>query len=154
MMVQLKNGNVWMLQRNIQSSVSDDKGKSWTDLDTLHAFTSANSILYLGRLQSGKLLLIYNNNAHNKRNNLTAYLSDDDGKTWPHQLLIDARENVSYPEAVQESDGRIRVIYDRSRGGAKEILMATFLEADIIAGEFKSELSKAKQIISKAGSKQ
>lgn len=151
MTVQLKNGDVWMLQRNIQGSISRDKGVTWSPLDTLPAFTSANSRLYLGRLRSGRLLLIYNNDSSNKRRNLTAFLSEDEGKTWPYRLVLDERDNVSYPEAVQDADNRIYVCYDRSRTGEKEILLAIFSEEDIMKGAFISESSEKKKVISKGG---
>lgn len=150
MTVQLKNGEVWMLQRNIQGSISKDKGVTWSPMDTLQAFISANSRLYLGRLNSGRLLLIYNNDSI-KRKNLTAFLSEDDGKTWPYRLVLDERDNVSYPEAVQDKDNRIYVVYDRSRTGAKEILLAIFSEEDIIKGDFVAGSSEKKKVISKGG---
>ena len=39
-------------------------------------------------------------------------LSDDDGVTWQHKLLLDERNEVSYPDAV-EHNGFIYIIYDR-----------------------------------------
>jgi len=72
-------------------------------------------------------------------------LSEDDGKTWPHKLLLDERKNVSYPDSVEDEDGNIYAIYDRSRGAEKEILMARFREEDIIAGE--SEKARLKAIV-------
>lgn len=153
MCVELKDGAIWMLQRDIQQSISKDRGSTWSPLDSLTGFTSANSRLFISRLRSGRLLLIYNNDADKKRRNLTAFLSGDDGKTWPYQLMIDERENVSYPDAVQDTSDRIYVCYDRSRTGAKEILLATFTEEDIIRGEFISDFSEKKIVISKPASK-
>ncbi|MBK1439072.1 exo-alpha-sialidase [Parapedobacter sp. ISTM3] len=151
MCVQLTNGNIWMLQRNVQESISDDQGKSWTSLQEVEELTSANSRLYIGRLQSGNLLLVYNNDPTRKaRKNMTARLSLDDGQTWPYELLLDERNNVSYPDVVQDDDGLIYVCYDRSRGGEKEILMAAFTEEDIKQGRFVGKQAKQKQLISKA----
>lgn len=146
MVVELNNGNLWMLQRSIQGSVSTDKGKTWTALDTVRT-NAANSRLYIGRLRSGNLLLIYNNHP-TERENMTAFLSKDGGKTWPYKLLLDERAHVSYPDVVQGEDGLIRVIYDRSRTGKKEILMAVFTESDIVNGKFMSPQSAQKKIIS------
>ena len=151
MLVERKNGDIWMLQRNIEESISKDRGLSWSPLDSLTRYTSANSRLYIGRLQSGRLLLIYNDDKDNKRKNLTAFLSEDDGITWPHRLVLDERDNVSYPDAVQDVNGKIYVCYDRSRTGEKEILMAGLTEADIIIGEFTSKSSERKKVISKPG---
>lgn len=148
MCVELKNGNIWMLQRNIQQSISVNKGKDWTPLKNLDGVNSANSRLYIGRLQSGNLLLIYNDDPSVRRN-LTAFISKDDGQTWPCQLLLDDRDEVSYPDVVQDQNGVIHVCYDRSRRGEKEILMATFLESDIEEGKFVSKQAREKIIISK-----
>ncbi|HMQ06262.1 MAG TPA: sialidase family protein [Saprospiraceae bacterium] len=149
MCVELKDGKIWMLQRHIHHSVSTNRGITWPSLDPLLPFTSANSRLYIGRLQSGNLLLIFNDDVEKKRNNMTAYLSPDEGKTWPYRLVLDEREDVSYPEAVQGVDGRVYVCYDRSRGGEKEILMSVFREEDVIAGRFNSIGSESKVMISK-----
>ena len=148
MCVELNNGNIWMLQRNIQGSLSTNKGKDWTPLDTLENFKAANSRLYVGRLRSGNLLLIYNADT-SKRRNLTAFLSKDDGQTWPYKILLDARDDVSYPDVVQDEGGLIHVCYDRSRRGEKEILMATFTECDIERGAFVSPQAREKLLISK-----
>jgi hypothetical protein len=149
MCVELKNGNLMMYQRSIQTSISKDGGLTWSKPDSVAGLQSANSRLYIGRLRSGKLLLIINNDGNNQRKNLTAFISVDEGETWPYQLLIDERINVSYPEAIEDESGRIYVCYDRSRTGAKEILMAVFTEEDVLAGAFVSPLSQTKHIISK-----
>ena len=67
---------------------------------------------------------------------MTAYLSDDDGETWKGGLMIDERKSVSYPDGTQAPDGTIYLIYDWERGRDKNILMATFTEADVRAGSF------------------
>ena len=96
------------------------------------------------------------------RNNLTALLSEDEGKTWPYTLLFDGRMNVSYPDAVEADDGYIYITYDRERGGfgkslegvlsaAREILYARVTEDDILAGKLISEGSRLGCIISKLG---
>src|SRR5690606_35425359 len=101
-----------------------------------------------GKLQSGKLLIVYNNHA-NKRKNLTAMLSEDEGRSWPYQIVLDERDNVSYPDVAQDDTGRIFVVYDRSRDGEKEILLSSFTELDIAAGELRSKGSQNKKVISK-----
>jgi hypothetical protein len=68
------------------------------------------------------------------RSHLTAYLSDDEGETWYGGLILDERENVSYPDGFQSPDGRIYVAYDRKRIDG-EILLAVFNEEDIVAGK-------------------
>jgi predicted neuraminidase len=150
MVVELKDKRLWMLQRNIQESYSADAGKSWTKPAVVDGFMSANSRLYLGRLRSGNLLLVYNDDTVRKvRRTLTAFLSTDDGRTWPYKLVIDERMNVSYPDVAQGPDGRIYLCYDRGRTTDKEIILAVFDEKDIILGKLPEGYRP--KMISKAG---
>ena len=93
---------------------------------------------------------------------MTALLSEDDGKTWPYSLLLDERDQVSYPDAMEAEDGFIYIVYDRERGcfkeslveacaDAREILMAKITEKDILAGQLTDEGSFLQGIISKLG---
>ncbi len=45
-------------------------------------------------------------------------LSEDDGATWKYSLMIDERDDVSYPDAKEADDGYIYITYDRERGSA------------------------------------
>ena len=83
------------------------------------------------------------------RNNLAAFLSTDDGETWSGPLLLDERELVSYPDAVQTPDDQIYIIYDRERNVEKELLLARITEEDILQGRFVSDGSFTKRVISK-----
>ena len=82
------------------------------------------------------------------RNRIAAFLSDDDGETWPYSLLLDERPSVSYPDVAECPDGSILCIYDRERVSMGEILMARFTEEDICAGEMVTESSYRKRKIS------
>ena len=126
-------------------ALSYDGGKTWTG-EGPSGISGPNSRFHIRRLKSGRLLLINHYN-FTGRSHLTAMLSDDDGKTWPHKFLLDERKDVSYPDAVEDKDGSIYVIYDRSRRGAKEILMARFVEEDIIAGESVSTDAQLKMVV-------
>jgi len=117
----------------IGQSESTDRGLTWSPGEVWKYGPSTR--FHLRRLKSGKLLLLYHNSIMGKRVNLSAFLSGDDGKTWTGGFMIDGRDNVSYPDAVETDDGRIYVIYDRSRQGDKEILMAVIREEDIAARE-------------------
>lgn len=116
----------------IAESVSHDGGTSWSD-GAPSGINAVYARLFIRRLDSGNLLLIYNNDPA-KRTNLTAALSPDDGKSWPYTLLLDDSMNISYPDAVQLSDGSIVVIYDHGRTTHREILTARFTEEDIMQG--------------------
>jgi predicted neuraminidase len=142
MLVQRKDGSLWMLVRTaygIGESTSTDDGKTWNDVKPSgipHPVTR----FFIRRLASGKLLLVRHNppNHGKVRSHLTAYLSADDGRTWQGGLLLDERNGVSYPDGVQAADGCLYVIYDFARTKEKEILMAVFREADVLAGKLVS----------------
>jgi len=93
------------------------------------------SRFHISKLQSGKLLLIINNST--ARTNLTAYISSNGGKTWPHKLVLDQRSNISYPDAIQTNDGNIHVVYDRERFSSKDILYCRFSEKDLLTSNAK-----------------
>ena len=71
------------------------------------------------------------------RSLLTAWLSDDDGKTWRGGLMLDERTGVSYPDGFQAPDGTIYISWDRNRSTDGEILMARFTEEDVLAKALK-----------------
>lgn len=115
----------------IYSSKSKDYGKTWTDVAPFTAAgPTTSSRFYIGKLKSGNLILVMN--ASTTRNNMTAFISEDGGESWPYKLLLDARENVSYPDLDQTDDGDIHVVFDRDRTGAKDILYVRFNEKDVI----------------------
>lgn len=127
-------------------SISLDSGNTWGDGE-LTDIPNPASRFYIRRLQSGRLLYI--GNIHDRqRINMTAMLSDDDGKTFPHRLLLDHRD-TSYPDAVEGDDGTLYIIWDRGRCYFNEIVFARLAESDILAGEIKERNSICGHIISK-----
>ena len=148
--VELRDGRLWMLVRTcygVGQSFSSDMGKSWSP-GSQTAFRSPNSRFFMGRLSSGRLLFIandddsgldYRKHPWRTRRNLTAYLSDDDGRTWSGGLLLDSRENVSYPDAAEDENGNICVIYDYQRHKGGFILLSRITEDDILARHLVAE---------------
>ena len=140
--VELKDGRLRCYMRTtkgpdgIWEAESGDQGRTWgAPHPAPIRHTSAR--FFVSRLASGNLLLVKNGQygKDEGRRNLTAYLSLDDGKTWPHSLPLDeGRDGVSYPDGQQLPDGRIVVVYDRDRTGAREILLAAFREDDVRYG--------------------
>ncbi|HEY8389569.1 MAG TPA: sialidase family protein, partial [Clostridia bacterium] len=162
--VELKDGRLWMLSRiesgsggGIEQSFSSDGGKTWTTMQSGlgYPLIGPGSKFHIMRLKSGNLLFV-SHNSTSVRNNLTAYLSEDEGKTWS-ALLLDERSIVSYPDAAQGEDGTIYVIYDRNRSAAQagnnypsqEIRLAKFTEEDLKAGAFVSKKAQEKILIAK-----
>lgn len=153
MLVEQRNGDLWMLVRlgrgGIGQSFSKDDGRTWSAGEVSH-IEGLDSRFFIRRLRSGNLLLINNHNfadRKNKRCNMTAFVSDDDGKTWQGGLLIDERDSVSYPDATESADGVIYMIHDHARFGDMQILMSVFTEADILAGKLVSEVGRLSVVI-------
>lgn len=161
MILELTNGVLMMLVRTaygIGLSYSYDRGKNWSAGQDSN-LKGPNSRFHIRRLGSGRVLLI-NHFEYTGRNNLTALLSEDEGKTFPYRLLLDGRENVSYPDATETEDGAIYIVYDRERGGykesldevyacAREVLTAKITEEDIIAGKLVNQSSFLQNVASK-----
>lgn len=154
MIVQREDGSLWMLVRTaygIGESVSSDGGRTWSDV-VPSKIQHATARFFIRRLNSGNLLLVKHGpiDQRTDRSRLTAYLSDDDGRSWHGGLMIDARRGVSYPDGVQAPDGTIYLIYDYSRTGEKEILLATFTEEDVQKGRCVSDRARLRVLVNQA----
>ncbi len=153
MIVERRDGSLWMLVRTyygIGQSFSWDGGITWTPgSDTL--LGGPGSRFFIRRLHSGRLLLInhvVDVTCPHLRKNLTAYVSEDDGKTWLGGLVLDEREAVSYPDGAQGEDGTLWIIYDRNRYEGGEILLAVFREEDVLAGACVSPKTRLRMMVS------
>jgi predicted neuraminidase len=135
MIVELRDGRLWMLIRSgggtIWQSFSEDGGVTWS-AGSPTTIVNPGSRFFVRRLTSGHLLLI-NSPEQDARRGLIASLSDpDDEMTFVGRLELDDREPVSYPDAVQSSDGRIFAVHDWDRGGAGEIRLSVFSDEEIV----------------------
>jgi hypothetical protein len=152
MIVERKDGTLWMMVRcrGLAETISKDKGRTWTPVEKL-AIPHCTSRFFLRRLQSGALLLIKHGGIQEKakREKLTAFISDDDGKSWQGGLMLDERDDVTYPDGVQADDGTIRVIYDHQRTPVGEVLMATFGEEDVRAAKPVTDKVRLRELISR-----
>ena len=156
MVVELADGRLWMLVRTnygIGQSFSCDDGENWSSGEN-SGIRGPNSRFFIRRLKSGRLLLVNHNSADNeecKRSKLTAWLSDDDGKSWYGELLLDSREGVSYPDGQEDANGNIYIIYDHQRYKAGDILLARFREEDVIEGKCSSPGSFLQRLVDSSG---
>lgn len=157
MAVQLQDGRLYMLARTdtiTMESYSHDRGINWSK-PVPSKIQSINARFHIRRLASGRLLLIkHGKKLEEKPENrsfITAFLSEDEGKSWSDGFVLDERFEISYPDADQGSDGRIYITYDRNRAKDGEILMACVREEDIVAGELQTEGSFVKRVIRKPG---
>ncbi len=121
--------------KGIYYSQSNDNGLTWTKGQPFTAVgPTIASRFHIAKLKSGNILLVLNASG-TIRNNLKAFLSTDNAKTWTRSLLLDPRDNVSYPDAAFDNNGNIFVSYDRNRSTDKEINLAVFKESDFFTRE-------------------
>ncbi|WP_197231799.1 sialidase family protein [Novipirellula artificiosorum] len=141
---------------------SFDGGKTWKLGGYYPMQFSINTKCILKTLPSGRVLLVANDvqvkaeKGKNKyyytddngkecdleepktaRTRMTAYLSDDDGKSFTHRLLLCDEGQISYPSAALSKDGSIYIVYDQGRGviGQHTIFLSKITEQDILAGK-------------------
>ena len=134
-LVRKKNGNIVAFMRArpvVRRAESSDGGMTWIE-DPLDIRCPNTSVAALA-LKSGRWLLAVNDTAGG-RNVLTAYLSDDEGKTWPWKRAfehikppqgsgnnstpvqagderVDTRQGAAhYPTLIQAADGGIHIVY-------------------------------------------
>lgn len=151
--VQRADSSLYMIircEKAISYSVSDDLGKTWSKPQKLINHTSSRS--YLAKFPSGNYLLV-TNNSEAKRENMTAFVSKDECKTWEPKLLLDEREATSYPAGCIDSNGRVYVAYDFNRYTDKEVYYATFTEEELLCGGIKHPDSDLKKLVCKGGGK-
>lgn len=155
--IERNDGTLWMPMRikdGLAETTSRDGGATWSK-PVRSVIQGPGSRFHVRRLRSGRVLLINHVGFSRElpivaqRSHLTALLSDDEGKTWPHRLLLDDRIEVSYPDAVETPEGKLYIIYDRGRTSHREILMAITNETDILAGH-PGPATKLRLLINKA----
>lgn len=133
MVVEKGNGDLAMYIRTgaraIWQSTSTDGGLTWGAAQPT-GIANPGSRFFIGRLQSGRWLLINSPNP-SARTAIAASLSGDEGQTWSEGLVLDSREQVSYPDAAEGPDGLIYAVHDYDRRGAGEIVLSLFREQEI-----------------------
>lgn len=110
-------------------SESHDGGRTWSEgVDS--EFPNPNAAVELIRLANGHLLFVYNDSM-NRRTPLTAAISTDGGRTFPHRRNVrEGAGSFSYPVALQGADGRIRLVFTSDRRSV--INLCTFEESAIL----------------------
>ena len=138
--VLMKDGSIhsWIrTNKGAKESFSTDGGYTWSPV-VAGTFANTPTRRAVTHLASGNLLLIKNGDkpdADQGRRNLTAYVSDDEGKTWKGGLLLDSRPSATYPDFALAQDGTVYAVWDYDRCGDREILFGRFTEADVLAGK-------------------
>lgn len=140
-------------------SHTDDEGITWSTPVEYQKAPSAR--FYIGRLSSGQLVYV-RSISDTARQGMKVCLSEDDGASWPYELILDTRKNLSYPDLAEGENGEVFIIYDRERDNriginreiwistaAKEILLAKITVGDIYNGKL-GENAYTARVISKA----
>ena len=137
--VQKKNGDIVVFMRDngmpkrIRTGVSRDNGETWPEAGMLDIRNPGSSVECIA-LGNGSWVLVCNDTS-NGRHLLTAYLSEDEGASWPWARRIEEQEkdkgSFSYPSVIQGADGTIHCTYSHSKegGGGSCIKHARFNEA-------------------------
>ena len=127
----------------MMASESQDGGRTWTPSHRLTSMDNPNARFQVMRLKSGRILFICHGRPEaggkdkQGRTRLSAYLSDDECKTWKGGLVLDESYG-SYPDAVQTPDETIYVSHDHGRATDAEIWVHRFTEEDVLAGKIVS----------------
>lgn len=162
MVIELSDGALRLYTRTrygISESTSFDGGITWIKPRD-SGLGGPDSRFYVGKLKSGRYLLVNHKN-FSGRNNLYAMTSFD-ADNWSDGILIDGRDNVSYPDVAEDDDGSIYIVYDRERGAycksaeecmskPREILLAKITERDIAERKIVTDGSALRIIADKLG---
>ncbi len=119
--------------QRMQRTESGDNGLTWT-IPKDDLLPNPGAGFDVVTLTDGEWLMVFNDQEHG-RFDLTAAISDDEGKTWKWKKRIehDGREerptSSHYPSVIQGKDGQAHVIYSYHRNDikpGKTIKYATF----------------------------
>lgn len=134
----------------MHESRSEDGGKTWSE--PVKAFKNPVTRFLILRLSSGHLLFVRHgiDGEVEGRDQLRAWISKDEGKTWEGGMFVDERNNVAYPDGFQASDGKIYVTYEHGRDDEAEIMLAVFTEDDVLAGKPVTDTARMKLLVNKA----
>jgi hypothetical protein len=118
--------------QRMQRTDSPDNGRTWS-IPKDDILPNPGAGFDMVTLENGEWLIVFNDQEEG-RFDLTAAISDDEGKSWKWKKTIehDSREEKAtsshYPAVITDGD-RIHVVYSfhrRDRDGAKTIKHATF----------------------------
>lgn len=125
--IRTESGGIHYAKATLSSNLTN-----WSAFQKLNSLGDNPGMRFsVQRLASGNILFITCN--EKVRKNMMAYLSTDNGKTFPYRTMLDNRHSVSYPDFTQDSQGNINIVWDRGRTSIdKEILFTKINEDDII----------------------
>jgi predicted neuraminidase len=102
----------------ISTSRSEDYGHTWSEIQpTKEKIPNPDSGTDMVKLANGHIVLLCNP-MKKGRKQLTAFLSEDNGETFPYRKdlePIESGKNYHYPAVIQSKDGLIHVTYTMRR---------------------------------------
>ncbi|MFP3896723.1 MAG: sialidase family protein [Anaerolineales bacterium] len=138
MVVERRDGVLWMLIRTgsgtLWESYSLDGGRTWSP-GVPTRIVNPGTRFFVRRLRSGRMLLVNTPDPEERRGLYASVSASADDLGAERGLQLDARNRVSYPDAVQTPDGTIYAVHDHDRGGAGEIVLNIFTEEEILAAQ-------------------
>jgi len=147
-LVRRRNGEIVAFGRDkgpskrIRIAVSQDDGMTWGPVRDA-AIPNPDSSVSCIALRSGNWILVCNDldgKDRHGRSRLTAYLTSDEGATWPwRRTLEDTPEtegavHAAYPTVIQTRDGLIHCVYTYTPKPDETIKHVWFDEAWVRAG--------------------
>lgn len=144
--VQKKSGDIVAYMRDrgaarrIPMATSKDNGLTWSHVQKTELPNPDSSVDCIA-LASGRWVMVCNDTTggpRSGRNQLSAYLSDDEGATWKWKRTLekhDASCAASYPCVIQARDGSIHATYTYSPDPGETIKHVRFNEAWIMEGD-------------------
>lgn len=118
--------------------LSEDDGRTWTQLKDPVTVDSNGNPPALLKLQDGRLCIIYGIRQEQTMADgigMYAAYSGDEGKTWSEPVLLRGHDgavwDIGYPRAVQRPDGKIVALYyynNADQGDVYRYIAATIFE--------------------------
>ena len=122
------SGEVRMLMRSterigrIVASSSQDGGRTW-DAGRPTPLPNPNAGIDVVRLHDGRLVLVYNHLPRG-RNAIHLAISNDEGNSWSHPLLLEEGEGeFSYPAVIETADGLVHITYTWKRTHIRHLVV-------------------------------
>ncbi|WP_435006160.1 sialidase family protein [Tundrisphaera lichenicola] len=110
---------------------SKDGGRTWSE-GRDSQFPNPNAAVDFLKLESGRLLLIYNDSM-NRRTPLTIALSPDDDRSWTvRRNIMEGPGDFAYPSAFQARDGKIHLVYTSDR---RTVINHAIFDEEWVAGK-------------------
>jgi predicted neuraminidase len=120
--IQRDNGELLALMRSrphILQSISTDNGETWSTPE-MTVLKNPGSGIAMTKLNSGRLLLAFNDTDRQDRTPFNVIQSFDDGRTWKDTRILEADwGEFSYPSIIQASDGMTHLVYTYRRYSIK-----------------------------------